>query len=74
MELIKEPYPHYKEEDTSHSIALWCSDQDDKIKALQDICLDNPLDQEAKDILSRLISIQREVENLYKECTEELFS
>ena len=61
-------------EDTSHSIALWCSDQDNKIKALQDICLDNPLDQEAKDILIRLTQIQRKVESLYKECAEELFT
>jgi hypothetical protein len=61
-------------EDTPHSIALWCSDQEDKIKALQDICLDNPLDQEARDILIRLTQIQQEVENIYKECTEELFA
>ena len=61
-------------EGTPHSIALWCSDQNERIKALQDICLDNPLDQEAKDILIRLTQIQRKVENLYKECTEELFA
>jgi hypothetical protein len=61
-------------EDTPHSITLWCSEQEDRIKALQDICLDNPLDQEAKDILIRLTQIQRKVESLYKECVEELFT
>jgi hypothetical protein len=60
--------------ESPHSILLWCDDQEEKIKALQDICLDNPLDQEAKDILIRLTQIQRKVENLYKECAEELFT
>jgi len=60
-------------EDTPHSIALWCSEQDNKIKALQDICLDNPLDEEAKTILKNLIDIQEKLSKLYKDCEEQLF-
>jgi hypothetical protein len=59
--------------ETTHSTLLWCSDQEDKIKALQDICLDNPLDQEAREILTRLTEIQKEVENLSKDCQKVLF-
>jgi len=60
--------------ETPHSIALWCDDQEDKIKALQDICLDNPLDQEAKEILTRLTQIQEEIEMLSKDCEKGLFA
>ena len=56
-----------------HSTLLWCSDQEDKIKALQDICLDNPLDKEAREILTRLTEIQKEIENLTKDCEKVLF-
>ena len=60
-------------EDTPHSIALWCNDQDEKIKALQDICLDNPLDDETKKILKNLIDVQKKISKLYQECEEQLF-
>ena len=60
-------------EDTPHSIALWCNEQDEKIKTLQDICLDNPLDDEAKQILKNLIDIQEKLSKLYKDCEEQLF-
>jgi len=60
--------------ETPHSIALWCDDQEEKIKALQDICLDNPLDQEAKEILTRLTQIQEEIEMLFKDCKKGLFA
>lgn len=60
-------------ENTPHSILLWCNDQDEKIKALQDICLDNPLDEEAKTILKNLIDIQEKLSKLYKDCESQLF-
>jgi hypothetical protein len=60
--------------DTPHSIALWCNDQDEKVKALQDICLDHPLDQEAKEILIRLSQIQEEIEMLSSDCIKGLFA
>jgi hypothetical protein len=60
-------------EDTPHSILLWCQDQDEKIKELQNICLDNPLDDEAKDILKNLVEIQEKIAKLCKECEEQLF-
>jgi len=58
---------------TNHSTILWCSDQEDKIRALQNICLDNPLDKEAKEILTRLTQIQEEIEMLSKDCEKVLF-
>jgi len=60
-------------EDTPHSIALWCNDQEEKIKELQNICLDNPLDEEAKQILKNLVEIQEKVSNLYTDCEKSLF-
>ena len=60
-------------EDTPHSILLWCQDQDEKIKELQNICLDNPLDEEAKSILKRLVDTQKKIAKLYKECEKQLF-
>lgn len=60
--------------DTPHSISLWCDDQEEKIKALQDICLDNSLDQEAREILTRLTQIQEEIEILSKDCEKGLFA
>jgi hypothetical protein len=60
-------------EDTPHSIALWCNEQEDLIKALQNICLDNPLDEEAKGILKNLVDIQKDLSKLFKECEEQLF-
>jgi hypothetical protein len=60
--------------DTPHSILLWCNDQDEKVKALQDICLDNPLDEEAKEILRNLVKLQEKIEKLSKDCEEELFT
>ena len=59
--------------DTPHSIALWCNEQDEKIKVLQNICLDNPLDEEAKTILKNLTNIQKDLSKLYRECEEQLF-
>lgn len=59
--------------DTPHSIALWCNDQEEKIKELQNICLDNPLDDEAKKILKSLVDTQEKIAKLYKECEEQLF-
>jgi len=64
---------NHNTKDTPHSIALWCSDQDEKIKTLQDICLDNPLDQEARSILIRLTQIQEELKELSIDCTKRLF-
>ena len=61
------------EEKTPHSVALWCSEQEEVIKQLQNICLDNPLDEEAKSILKRLVDIQNELDILYKNCEQELF-
>ena len=58
---------------TNYSTILWCDDQENKIKALQDICLDNPMDQEAIEILTRLTEIQKEIENLSKDCEKVLF-
>jgi len=60
-------------EETPHSIALWCNTQEEKIKELQNICLDNPLDDEAKTILKNLVDIQKKLSKLYKECEEQLF-
>ena len=60
-------------EDSLHSTALWCSEQEEVIKQLQNICLDNPLDEEAKGILKRLVDIQNELDILYKNCEQELF-
>lgn len=59
--------------ETTQSIFDWCEDQNERIKALQDICLDNPLDDEAKGILRRLIIIQNELFKLSKDCEERLF-
>jgi hypothetical protein len=59
--------------DSPYSIALWCNDQDERIKELQNICLDNPLDEEAKGILKNLVEIQKKLSNLYKDCEEQLF-
>jgi hypothetical protein len=61
-------------EDTPHSILLWCNEQDEKVKSLQDVCLDRPLDQEAKEILTRLSQLQEEIELLSKDCYNELFT
>ena len=59
--------------DSIHATALWCSEQEEVIKQLQNICLDNPLDEEAKGILKRLVDIQNELDILYKNCEQELF-
>jgi hypothetical protein len=61
-------------EDTPHSIALWCDEQDKRVKVLQDVCLDNELDEEAKKLLIRLSEIQDELKELSRECEQILFS
>jgi hypothetical protein len=51
----------------------WCSEMDDKVKTLQDFCLDHPLDEETRDILTRLTNIQKEVEILSEDCKKGLY-
>ena len=52
----------------------WCSEMDNQVKMLQNICLDNPLDEEAKGILKRLTKIQEELETLSKNCEKGLLA
>jgi hypothetical protein len=51
----------------------WCSEMDNQVKMLQNICLDNPLDEEAKGILKNLVDIQKDLSKLLKECEDQLF-
>ena len=56
--------------DTPHSIAVWCTEQDNKVKNLQNICLDKfeQHKSEITDLLVRLSEIETELKNLHKDC------
>jgi len=51
----------------------WSDTQLDRVKHLQDVCLDYSLDDEARDILKRLVSIQEQIEDLSSKAQQMIF-
>lgn len=58
---------------TNYETVTWCDEQINRIKGLQDICLDNFNNKEIKKTLKRLSIIQAEIEDLYAEYEHNLF-
>ena len=55
-----------------YNTAIWCNEATDKVKGLQDICLDHIDDPDMIDTIKRLSAIQKEIEILAKECNNYL--
>jgi len=58
---------------TIREAIVWAEEKKQKVKDLQDICLDHlNEDPEVVNILKNLINVQKEIESLATDCEDEL--